>query len=113
MLPRLLARDTDGFATTLALMGNTLGEAPLSALLAAPGYAALAGLVGAATGADADEREEAAATLDETLDRVALLVDAPAAVELITRLVALGLSPADPTVELLHLNAALVSETTP
>jgi len=41
LLARIMERDTDPFETTLALMGRTLGEAPLSALLASPGYALL------------------------------------------------------------------------
>jgi hypothetical protein len=111
ILPRLLQRDSNGFATTLELMQDVLGEADLPALLAAPSYAALSGMVRALT-VEA-EQPDVARTLEAALMRAGLLIDAKAAVELIARLVALGLSPADPKLEFLHLNAALVSETTP
>jgi hypothetical protein len=113
LLPRIMERDTDMFETTLALMGRTLGEAPLSALFASPGYAALMDTVEAAVRGDEAKRLHAAKTLEATLNRIALLIDAAAAAELMTWLTASDLSPADPKLDMLHLNAALVPETTP
>jgi uncharacterized protein DUF5691 len=113
ILPRIMERDSDMFVTSLALMGRTLGEAPLSALLASPGYAALTSGVEAALRGDEAQRSQAAKSLEATLNRIALLIDAAAAAELMTRLTASDLSPADPKLDMLHLNAALVPETTP
>jgi hypothetical protein len=59
------------------------------------------------------KRPQAAKILEAMLNRVALLVDAAAAGDLITRLTASDLSAADPKLDLLHLNAALLPETTP
>jgi hypothetical protein len=111
LLPRIMQRDTDAFDTTLALMGRNLGEAPLAALLASPGYAALENTVNAALSGEDAQRAAAGNVLDAMLSRVALLVTAAAAAELAKRLTAAGLSAADPKLELLHLNAAL--ETSP
>jgi uncharacterized protein DUF5691 len=111
LLPRLMQRDADGFETTLAMMARTLGEAPLSALLASPGYAQLMTMAKSATGADEAAAKSAGHILAAMLERVALLIDAAAAKELIARLTAAGLSPADPKLDLLHLNATLVRET--
>ena len=113
LLPRIMEGDTDMFDTTLALMGRTLGEAPLSALLDSPGYAALLDSIEAALRGDEAKRPPATKTLEATLNRIALLIDAAAAAELMTRLTASDLSPADPKLDMLHLNAALVPETTP
>jgi Family of unknown function (DUF5691) len=112
LLPRLMKRDTDAFETTLALMGRTLGEASLSALLASPGYAQLMSMVETATRADETAAKSAGHVLAAMLDRVALLVDAAAAAALIARLTTAGLSPADPKLDMLHLNATLVPEKT-
>jgi hypothetical protein len=113
LLPRIMERDTDMFETTFALMGRTLGEAPLSALLTSPGYAALTDTVEAAVRGDEAKRPHAAKMLEAALNRIALLIDAAAAAELLTWLTASDLSPADPKLDMLHLNAALVPETTP
>jgi hypothetical protein len=112
LLPRLMQRDADAFETTLALMGRTLGEAPLSALLASAGYSQLMSVVETATRADEAARKGAGNALATMLDRIALLIDAAAAADLIARLTASGLSAADSKLDMLHLNVALVRETT-
>jgi hypothetical protein len=111
--PRIMKRDAETFETTLSLMGRALGEAPLPALLASPGYAALTGAVEAAGGEDEAQRQPADSILETMLNRVALLAAAPAAAALLARLAAAGLSPADPRLDLLRLNAALTTETAP
>jgi len=108
--PRILQRDAAMFETTLTLMGRALGEAPLPALLASPGYAALMSAVEAARGEDEAQRRAADAILEAALSRLALLAAAPAAAALLARLTASGLSPADPRLDLLRLNAALTTE---
>ena len=86
LLPRIMERDTDMFETTFALMGRTLGEAPLSALLASPGYAALMDAIEAALRGDEAKRPHAAKRRSEhALNRIALLIDAPAAADLMAR----------------------------
>ena len=107
LLPAMLKHDDTMFETTLTLMGPVLGEAPLSALLASPGYGALKSTVENALGGEDAQRPQAAKQLEATLGRVALLIDVAAAVELTKRLTAWGVSPADPILDLLHLNAAL------
>jgi hypothetical protein len=113
ILPLALARDTDLFGTTLILMGGTLGEAPLSALVRSPGYAALETALASLADADDKSRPSIEATLETTLTRIALLADAAAAAEVIRRVTSRGLSAADPRLELLHINAALTQETKP
>ena len=112
LLARIMERDTDAFETTLALMGRTLGEAPLAALLASPSYALLIDTVETAVRGEEEKRPQATEILEAMLNRVALLVDAAAAAELITLLTASDLLAADPKLDLLHLNAALAPETT-
>ena len=111
LLPRILKRDDEMFQMGLALMGRALGEAPLSALIASPGYAALVSAVEAYRSEDPTQRLPAQATLETALLRVGLLADGPAAAELIQRLTAAGLFASDPKLDLLHLNAALTPET--
>ena len=112
MLPRIMKRDTEPFEATLALMGRTLGEVPLSTLDTAPGYAALKNAAEAAFRGEDSERVDAAKTLETTLGNVALLIDAAGATELTQRLKLWGFSAADPSLDLLQLNAALKPETT-
>ena len=112
LLARIMERDTDAFETTLALMGRTLGEAPLAALLASPSYALLIDTVETAVRGEEEKRPQATKILEAMLNRVALLVDAAAAAELTTLLTASDLLAADPKLDLLHLNAALAPETT-
>src|SRR5262249_35150958 len=65
LLPRALQRDSDGLATTVALMGRQLGEAPLAALRAAPGFEDLTRMVKAAvTGTEESRGPDAARELD-------------------------------------------------
>jgi hypothetical protein len=113
LLPHILERDSDGFATAIALMGRDLGMAPLAALLAAPGFKELTQMVkAAAAGAAEAQAPDAAKLLDTMLTHVGLLADAPAAAELIRRFTALGLSTVDPKLEPLRFNIALHQETT-
>ena len=113
ILPSALMRDGDLFGTTLILMGSTLGEAPLSALEKSPGYAALEDALASLPKADDRTRPTIEATLETALTRIAFLADAAAAAEIMRRTTSRGLSPADPRLELLHINAALIQETTP
>ncbi|WP_119302776.1 DUF5691 domain-containing protein [Dongia deserti] len=113
VLSPVLVRDPNLFETTVVLMGSTLGEAPISALEKSPGYAALESSIASVLEADDKTRTTIEPMLESTLNRVALLADARAAAELISRVTSRGLSPADPRLELLHLNAALTQETKP
>ena len=110
MQPRIMKRDDEMFETTLALMGHALGDAPLSALLASPSYATLMNAVAAARGEDEAQRRAADAIIETALSRLALLANAPAAAALPAHLTASGLSPADPRLNPLRLNAALTTE---
>jgi hypothetical protein len=107
---RIIKRDAETFETTLTLMGRALGEAPLPALLASPGYAALMSAVEAARSEDEAQRRAADAILETALSRIALLAAAPAAADLLARFTDSGLSSADPRLDLLRLNAALMPE---
>ncbi|MBV8188331.1 MAG: hypothetical protein JO339_13905 [Alphaproteobacteria bacterium] len=94
-------------------MGQTLGEAPLSAALSSTSYRALETTIGTALNDSDAERPSATKKLQAMLDHMALLVDSTAAAALIARLATWGLSTADPLVDLLHLNAALAPERAP
>jgi hypothetical protein len=113
LLARILERDADGFETSMALIGRNLGEAPLPAVLASPSYATLMDTLETAVRGEDAKRPYAARTLEIMLNRVALLVDAAAAADLIAWLAPSDLSPADPKLDVLHLNAALLPETKP
>ena len=112
LIPEIMARDGDGLETALAIAGRELGAVPLAALLAAPATTALIRLLEALNGADA-QRAPANAGVSTALNRIALLLDAPGAADLAARVGSWGLSPADPKLDLLHLNAALTKEMTP
>ena len=109
--PRILKRDAEMFEATLRLTGRVLGEAPLPALLASPGYAALTQAVETARSEDEAQRRAADATIETALSRLGLLATAQAAAALLARLTASGLSAADPRLNPLRLNAALTTET--
>jgi hypothetical protein len=111
ILARLMARDGDMFETTLGIAGEAMGKAPLAALTASTNYAILVSNVTAlARGEDAG-RAAATRILELLLPRIGLLLDAPGARVLLDQIAAWGLSPADPRLDMLHLNAAL--ETAP
>jgi hypothetical protein len=113
LMPQIMARDTQDLQTTLTITGRDLGAVPVSALLAAPAYAALSELLGkVGDGADG-QRAHINSALAVMLNRVALLLDAPGAADMAARVTQQGLSPADPKLELLRLNAALTTETMP
>jgi hypothetical protein len=111
LAPRIMARDTDDLETTLVIAGRGLGAVPLSAMQASAAYRSLSNLFEAADN-DADGRRTYEnAMLGAALNRIALLLDAAGAAEMAARAVGWGLSPADPKLDLLHLNAALKTET--
>jgi hypothetical protein len=113
LVPGIMARDTNELETTLVIAGRQLGAAPLSAMQASPAYRSLGKLFeNARNGADGKRTLENA-MLGVALNRVALLLDAPGAAEMAAHAVSWGLSPADPKLDLLHLNAALKTETIP
>lgn len=113
LVPRIMARDSDDLETTLVIAGRELGAAPLSAMQDSPAYKSLGKLFeDARDGADGRRTLENA-MLGVALNRIALLLDAPGAAEMAARVVSWGLSPADPKLDLLHLNAALKTETIP
>jgi hypothetical protein len=106
-----MARDGDMFETTLGIAGEAMGKAQLAALTASTNYAILVSNVTAlARGEDAG-RAAATRILELLLPRIGLLLDAPGARVLLDQIAAWGLSPADPRLDMLHLNAAL--ETAP
>ena len=113
ILPLALKRDTDPFDTTLALAGPVLGAAPLAAILESPGYATVKANIDAVTAGETTAQTAATRALAISLPRIGLLIDADGARQLLAQLGAMPLSPADPTLDMLHLNAALTSETTP
>jgi hypothetical protein len=106
LLPAVLRRETaPGFPLALALAGEALGLAEWPAIAAAPGYAQLREYL------VAPERDRAAETaLGVGLTALGLLASAPAAKSLIDACLQAGLSPADPKLDALALNAALNSE---
>jgi hypothetical protein len=112
LLPQIMARDAEGLEATLAIAGRELGAMPIAPLLASPTYTALSRLLDALNVED-PHRTSKTAALGVTLNRIALLLDAPGAADLVARVGIWGLSPADPKLDLLHLNAALTMETTP
>jgi len=112
LLPQIMARDGDGLETTLGIAERDLGAMPIAPLLASPTYTALSRLLDSLNVED-PQRTSKNAALGTMLNRIALLLDAPGAADLTARLGIWGLSPADPKLDLLHLNAALTMETTP
>ena len=110
LLPQILARDAEGLDTALAIAERELGAVPIAALLASPASTALSRLLDSLNVED-PQRTAKTVALGATLNRIALLLDAPGAADLIARVGIWGLSPADPKLDLLHLNAALTTET--
>ena len=111
LLPQVMLRDGDDLETTLDIAGRELGATPIAPLLASPTYTALSRLLDSLNVED-PHRTAKNTALGTMLNRIALLLDAPGAADLIARLGIWGLSPADPKLDLLHLNAALTTETT-
>ena len=110
LLPQIMARDAEGLETTLAIAGRELGATPIAPLLASPTYTALSRLLDQLN-VDDPHRAANNTALGAALNRIALLLDAPGAAELVARVGIWGVSPADPKLDLLHLNAALTTET--
>jgi hypothetical protein len=112
LLAQIMARDDDGLETALEIAGSDLGAMPIAPLLASPTYTALSRLL-ASLNVEDPQRASKNAALGTLLNRIALLLDAPGAADLTARLGIWGLSPADPKLDLLRLNAALKTETQP
>lgn len=113
LLNEILARDA-GLEVTLAFMGRDLGAATLDAFLASPAFVQLNdGLDAALTPADNAQAAQANAMLATHLAHLGLVLDAHASHDLIDKLTQRGLSPADPKLDVLHLNAALTTEPQP
>ena len=110
LLPKIMARDAEGLETTLAIAERELGAMPIAPLLASPTYIALSRLLDQLNVED-PLRASRNTALGIALNRIALLLDAPGAADLVARVGIWGLSPADPKLDLLHLNAALTTET--
>lgn len=113
LAPSLIQLDGHAFEATLALVGDQLGGVPLSALTAAPSFGALRPNIEAAAGADHNQRRNAMGILEQVLPRIGLLLDNASATTLIAQITGWGLSPAEPLIDMLHFNAALIPETTP
>lgn len=113
LLPDLMQLDGHQFEASLEIAGDALGAVPLSALAASPSNNAIRANVEAAAGADANMRRNAMAILEHLLPRVGLLLDQAGAKALVLQVTSLGLSPAEPVLDMLHFNAALTPETTP
>jgi hypothetical protein len=102
LLPKVLRREAAAhFKLALDLAGEALGLATLPDITAAPGYRILHDHLGA------DLERPAQAALTAGLAALGLLADAKAAQSLIDICTHAGLSPADPKLDTLHLNAAL------
>lgn len=113
VLQRMVARDNDMLEVTLSIAGPSLGRVPLAALTAAPSYSALKANIKAFGDGDDAGRTAATHRLDRLLPNVGLLLDPPGARALLEQIAAWGLSPADPRLDMLHLNAALTPENEP
>jgi hypothetical protein len=108
LLPAILRRETTPqFKLALDLAGPALGHAALPHILAAPGLALLREHLTAA-----EPERPAQAILSAGLTALGLLGEAKAAQSLIDTCLQAGLSPADPKLDALFLNAALTPETT-
>jgi hypothetical protein len=112
LLPQIMARDAEGLEATLAIAGRELGAIPIAPLLASQTYTALSRLLDQLNVED-PHRAANNTALGAALNRIALLLDAPGAADLVARVGIWGVSPADPKLDLLHLNAALTTETIP
>ncbi|MBL8536260.1 MAG: hypothetical protein JNM59_02520 [Hyphomonadaceae bacterium] len=113
LLPDLMQLDGHQFEASLEIVGDALGAVPLSALAASPSNNAIRANVEAAAGADDNMRRNAMAILEHILPRAGLLLDQAGAKALVVQVTSLGLSPAEPMLDMLHFNAALTPETTP
>jgi hypothetical protein len=113
LLPRIVARDSDLFATSLSLSSLALGTVPLAALAESPSHAKVVAHAKAFARGDDTIRVAAVQALDLALPRLGLLLDAPSARALLDLVPGWGLSPAEPRFDMLHFNAALTPENTP
>jgi Family of unknown function (DUF5691) len=111
-LAPLFKRDGGALDAVLAFLGPALGEVPFALVRTSGSFAALKDEVEAVLRGAEAQQGQANAALEIQLGRLALLVDAAAAAALIEQLTKWGLSPADPKLDLLQLNA-LVPEISP
>jgi N-acetyl-beta-hexosaminidase len=109
----LLKRDGGSLDAVLAFLTPALGEVPFALIRTSGSFAALENEVDTALRGAEAQQAQATIALETQLNRLALLVDAAAAAILIEQLTRWGLSPADPKLDLLQLNAALVPEISP
>jgi hypothetical protein len=106
VLPAVLAADDETFDFSLHFAGPALGAICVKDLSVTAGYRAITPTIRAAIAGE----ESANRALRTALLNLGYLLEASAAQDLVGRCVAAGLSPADPKLELLHLNAALKPE---
>ncbi|MBL8834661.1 MAG: hypothetical protein JNL66_00375 [Alphaproteobacteria bacterium] len=112
LVAHVAQRDDSSFRTTAACARPALGITPLAAFLETSQLAELDAEVAGVVAAG-DTWTAAEGRVIAGLFNLGLLVAADAAASLIARFTAAGLPPADPRLDLLHINAALPSETTP
>jgi Family of unknown function (DUF5691) len=111
LLGQFVANDAGGFSMALAFMERDLGVATLDAVLASPAFAHVTNSLDIALGkTDNAQPAHATALLTTHLSHIGLILDARGARDLIAKLIERGLSPADPTLDVLYLNAALTTE---
>ncbi|MBY0565455.1 MAG: hypothetical protein K2P58_14895 [Hyphomonadaceae bacterium] len=111
LLERILAHDAGGLSVTLAFMGRDLGVAALDAVLASPAFAQVTHCLDTALSkTDNAQPAHGNALLATHLNHLGLILDARGARDLVAKLAERGLSPADPKLDVLYLNAALTTE---
>jgi hypothetical protein len=106
LLPAVLAADTESLDFARGFAGPALGTVSAKAFAAAAGAHAVTSALKSALAGE----EPANRALRTLLFNLGYLLDAAGAADLLARCVAAGLSPADPKLEVLHLNAALKPE---
>lgn len=111
-LASVVGHGSPSLEEAVAFAGPALGGLPLEAVSQAAAWTALRGSLRDAREGDAAARAAAEAHLGVVLPRLALLVDRPAAQAVLDLCTGEGLPSADPRLDLLHLNAALETETT-
>jgi hypothetical protein len=113
-LARVAARDTSGtFSHSLVFAGEALGALPFKAISGGAGQKALFGFIHQAQTAEGYARQHPDQQARLGLSALGLLLDAPGAQALIDACAQAGLSPADPRLDILHLNVALKPERMP
>lgn len=111
-LPQVIRSGSALFEEAVAFAGPALGAVALRSIASAPAWIALQRALADARGGDEAARNAADTHLSLALPRLGLLLDRSSARTVVDLCTAEGLSPADPRLDLLHLNAALEPETT-